>query len=81
MQAFESKGLFSHMTPEQRTQVYNLMIPLEFPPGMELMKQGDNGNTYFVIESGEAEVYVHGPGEVGGPFLPTSQTRACCPED
>ena len=64
-QAFESKGLFSHMTNAQKTQVYGLMEPKDFSPGEELMKQGDNGDTYFVIESGTADVYVHGPGEVG----------------
>ena len=52
------------MTPDQRTQVYDLMTPRDITPGTELMKQGDNGDTYFVIESGTADVYVHGPGEV-----------------
>ncbi len=64
-QAFETKGLFGHMTPDQRTQVYELMTPRTISPGTELMKQGDNGDTYFVIESGTADVYVHGPDEVG----------------
>lgn len=65
LQAFETKGLFGHMTPDQRTQVYELMTPRTISPGTELMKQGDNGDTYFVIESGTADVYVHGPDEVG----------------
>lgn len=64
LQAFELKGLFSHMTSDQRTQVYDLMTPRDITPGTELMKQGDNGDTYFVIESGTADVYVHGPDEV-----------------
>lgn len=64
VQAFETKGLFSHMTVDQRNQVYELMTPRTIAPETRLMTQGDNGDTYFVIESGIADVYVHGPGEV-----------------
>lgn len=76
LQAFEAKGLFGHMTETQRAQVYELMTPRTITPGTELMKQGDNGDTYFVIESGTADVYVHGPGEVGEQFSQSLLSRA-----
>ena len=80
-QAFELKGLFSHMTPAQRTQVYDLMTPRTMAPGTELMKQGDNGDTYFVIESGTADVYVHGPGEVRASTLTHAPPCALLPAE
>ena len=52
------------MSPQQRKQLYDVMTPRTVEAGTELMRQGDDGATYFVIESGEADVYVHGPDEV-----------------
>lgn len=52
------------MSPQQRKQLYDVMTPKSVEAGTELMRQGDDGATYFVIESGEADVYVHGPDEV-----------------
>ena len=52
------------MSPQQRKQLYDVMTPKAVEAGTELMRQGDDGATYFVIESGEADVYVHGPDEV-----------------
>ena len=40
------------------------MIPTDFPAGETIMGQGDDGDTYYVIQSGEIDVYVAGPGEV-----------------
>lgn len=81
LQAFEAKGLFGHMTETQRAQVYELMTPRTITPGTELMKQGDNGDTYFVIESGTADVYVHGQGEVREQFSQSLLSRADHPQD
>ena len=63
--AFESKGLFSHLTSAQRTSLYEIMQPVTVPCGTEIMRQGEDGDEYIVIEKGEADVYVAAPGQAG----------------
>lgn len=63
--AFESKGLFSHMSVEQRHLMYEVMKPVTLAPGTEIMRQGADGDEYIVIESGEADVYVASQGQAG----------------
>ena len=36
------------------------MLPASYPPGSELMRQGDPGDEFIVIAGGEAEVFVDG---------------------
>ena len=63
--AFEAKGLFSHLLRQQRLALYEIMKPVTLAPGTEIMRQGDDGDTYIVIEKGEADVYVAAPGQAG----------------
>jgi|EP01049_Picozoa_sp_SAG25_P007217 CRP-like cAMP-binding protein len=52
------------MTSDQRNGVYEAMKPVTLQAGTEIMRQGEDGDEYIVIERGEADIYVAGPGEV-----------------
>ena len=61
--AFEEKGLFDFIAENDRASIYEHMVPTDFPAGEQLMTQGERGADYYVIESGEFDIYVHGPSE------------------
>jgi len=50
--------LFSRLVDEQRKLIYNLMEKRAVEAGEVIIRQGDPGEHYFVIETGEYDVYV-----------------------
>jgi len=63
--AFSQREVFLNSIPilnplnrEERLKVADAFKEKSFPPGTEVMKQGERGEEFFVILEGEAEVYV-----------------------
>eukprot|EP00968_Pinguiococcus_pyrenoidosus_P000781 scaffold47_cov258-Pinguiococcus_pyrenoidosus.AAC.108 len=50
--------MFSELTDGERMDVVNAMAPLSKTAGEEVIKQGEAGNDFFVLESGHCEVFV-----------------------
>jgi len=51
--------LFAHLDPDEKTDVFDAMAPLERGPGETVIEQGEDGDNFYVIESGEVDVYVN----------------------
>lgn len=56
--------LFSGLGSSQLEQLVDAMQRQECEPGLELIKQGDKGDNFYVVESGEFDIIVEGPGKV-----------------
>lgn len=56
--AIKLNFLFQHLSPDQRTDVINFMQPLQVKAGECVIKQGDLGDKFYVIDHGRFEVRV-----------------------
>ena len=52
--------LFSQLTPSVLTDVADKMELREYEPGVEIIRQGDIGNEFFVIANGDVDIEVDG---------------------
>lgn len=66
--------LFQHLTASQRSSVINLMIPVQVKAGDWIIRQGDKGDRFYVIDSGKFEVRVK-PTKITGRLSISSQGR------
>jgi CRP-like cAMP-binding protein len=64
--------LFGAIPEEARCPVLNLMTPREVAPGERFIRQGDEGDNFYVIQGGSCIVSV----EKDGSFHPISRLRA-----
>lgn len=75
--AIKSNFLFQHLNSVQRDLVINLMQPVTVAAGDWIIKQGDDGDKFYVVESGRYEVRVLMPGSdasVGGNVVHTYES-------
>lgn len=49
--------LFKALDEKQHGIVLDAMFPKEFEPGETIIKQGDDGDNFYILESGVCEVY------------------------
>lgn len=49
--------LFKSLDEKQHNIVLDAMFPKEFEPGQTIIKQGDDGDNFYILESGVCEVY------------------------
>jgi CRP/FNR family transcriptional regulator, cyclic AMP receptor protein len=81
--------LFSHMDDEERSELRSLMTERIFQPGQAVMKAGEEGSSFQIIEKGEVEIWltdtdgkkvvldVLGPGKFFGELsMLTGETRS-----
>ena len=81
--------LFSHMDDEERSELHSLMTERIFQPGQVVMKAGEEGSSFQIIERGEVEIWltdtdgkkvvldVLGPGKFFGELsMLTGETRS-----
>ncbi len=52
-----SSGIMRQLPPEQLQKVMESMVPVEIDAGEPVVRQGDPGEEYFLIEEGDAEVW------------------------
>ena len=53
-----SSYIFRPMSPEDRKQVLKKVTMATYEPGADVMRQGEEGDTMYLIKSGSAEVWV-----------------------
>ncbi|OCK81943.1 camp-dependent protein kinase-like protein regulatory subunit [Lepidopterella palustris CBS 459.81] len=56
----EEVPLLSSLTPYERSKIADALETCKFPAGTTIIKEGDVGESFFILESGEAEVYKRG---------------------
>ena len=60
----DSVPLLSTLTSYERSKIADALETAKFPPGSHIIREGDIGESFFLLESGEAEVFKRG---VDGP--------------
>merc|ERR1712088_701969 len=58
--AIAKNVLFSHLDENERSDIFDAMFPVSAIPGEVIINQGDEGDNFYIIDSGEVEVYVNG---------------------
>jgi CRP-like cAMP-binding protein/serine/threonine protein phosphatase PrpC len=58
-QATKTNFLFAHLTPRQRDNVFKVMSRVEVRKGDVIIKQGDKGDRFYVVDKGNYEVLVY----------------------
>ncbi len=56
--AIRSNFLFQYLDEQQRNDVFSVMKKMQVSSGHVVITQGDEGDTFFVVESGEFDVWV-----------------------
>jgi cAMP-dependent protein kinase regulator len=56
----EEVDLLSTLTPYERSKIADALETVKYPPGSTIIKQGDVGDRFYILESGEAEARVRG---------------------
>nr|ADD24423.1 cAMP-dependent protein kinase type I regulatory subunit [Lepeophtheirus salmonis] len=57
--AIAKNVLFSHLDENERSDIFDAMFPINALPGEVVIKQGDEGDNFYIIDAGEVEIYVH----------------------
>lgn len=56
----EEVPLLASLTPYERSKIADALETKKYPPGTSVIKEGDVGESFYILESGEAEVYKRG---------------------
>ncbi|KAI9798722.1 MAG: hypothetical protein M1825_005004 [Sarcosagium campestre] len=56
----EEVPLLSTLTAYERSKIADALDTQKFPPGSTIIKEGDPGEAFFILESGDAEVFKRG---------------------
>lgn len=56
----EEVPLLSSLTPYERSKIADALDTQKFAPGETIIKEGDPGEAFFLLESGEADCYKRG---------------------
>lgn len=67
--------LFEHDTQEEILQIIDVFKPREYKKGEVVIKQGDEGSEFYVVESGELSIHVTVKGEDKGEGGESSQVK------
>lgn len=56
--AIASNVLFTHLDESERADMFDAMFPVQCLPGETVIRQGDEGDNFYIIHSGEVEVCI-----------------------
>jgi cAMP-dependent protein kinase regulator len=56
----EEVPLLSSLTPYERSKIADALETKKYPPGSTIIQEGDVGESFYILESGEAEVFKRG---------------------
>jgi cAMP-dependent protein kinase regulator len=59
----EEVPLLSSLTPYERSKIADALESQKFPPGHTIIREGDPGHEFYLLESGEAAAYKSGSDE------------------
>ena len=54
--AIEKCVLFSHLDETERSDIFDAMFPVNALSGEYIIKQGDDGDNFYIIDQGEVDV-------------------------
>ncbi|XP_065580007.1 cAMP-dependent protein kinase type I regulatory subunit-like isoform X3 [Artemia franciscana] len=57
--SIDKNVLFSHLDENERSDIFDAMFSVSASPGEKIIQQGDEGDNFYVIDSGEVEVFVN----------------------
>jgi len=57
--AIEKNVLFSHLDESERSDIFDAMFQVKHHAEDVIIQQGDEGDNFYIIDSGEADVYVN----------------------
>ncbi|RWS29307.1 cAMP-dependent protein kinase regulatory subunit-like protein [Leptotrombidium deliense] len=57
--AIERNVLFKHLDEAERSDIFDAMFPVVHRPGEVIIKQGDEGDNFYIIDEGEVEIYIN----------------------
>jgi DNA repair exonuclease SbcCD ATPase subunit len=63
--AIQPNVLFETCTPQELNEILDIFEPVNYTKGDVVIKQGENGNTFYVVERGELSITVAVAGEHG----------------
>ncbi|OQV20091.1 cAMP-dependent protein kinase regulatory subunit [Hypsibius exemplaris] len=52
--------LFQHLEEDEKRDIFDAMFPVQYNKDDVIIKQGDDGDNFYVIESGEVDILVNG---------------------
>lgn len=56
----EEVPLFSTLTAYERSKIADALETTKYPPGSDIIKEGDVGDKFYILESGDAEAHNRG---------------------
>lgn len=56
----EEVPLLSSLTPYERSKIADALETKKYPPGTTIIQEGDVGESFFLLEAGEAQVFKRG---------------------
>lgn len=57
--AIQQNVLFKYLDEAERSEIFDAMFASEFEEGKTIIKQGDAGDNFYIIDEGSADVYVN----------------------
>ena len=57
--AISKNILFAHLDDNERSDIFDAMFPVIHCSGETIIKQGDEGDNFYILDSGEVSVYVN----------------------
>ena len=60
LKGLRSTALFSGLSTTQLRSILRSMVPIEFSPGATIVKEGDAGDSFYLIREGHARLLVKG---------------------
>lgn len=57
--AIEKNILFSHLDDDEKRDIFDAMFMVKKTTGEVIIQQGDEGDNFYVIDSGEVDIYVN----------------------
>ena len=77
--AIAKNVLFSHLDENERSDIFDAMFPVNALPGEVIIQQGDEGDNFYIIDTGEVEVSVQNGkarfGDRGPEYLKKSRPK------
>lgn len=58
--SIEKNVLFKHLDTNERGDIFDAMFPAVHKKGEVIIKQGDEGDNFYIIDEGEVEVFLNG---------------------
>lgn len=57
-QALSAHLMFRHLEGDERLEVFQRMFECHFKAGDVIIKQGDPGDNFYVVETGQCDIFV-----------------------